>query len=154
MPPTDLDAIKARLAAATPGPWRHLGQGYIVHPGTEYDGCGVPDRSTRIPLRDADADLIAHAPDDLAALLAELRATTADLAIAVEVARERGEEVTDLRGGIEALRDEWRTQGQSNYVASNIGPDGSASRIINAANAVTDAEHADALDALLRERAR
>lgn len=39
----------------------------------------------------------AHAPTDIADLLAELDRTTADLAVAAEVARERGQEVERLR---------------------------------------------------------
>ncbi|MBN9607824.1 MAG: hypothetical protein BGO26_10160 [Actinobacteria bacterium 69-20] len=69
----DLDAIKARLAAATPGPWDYVGQGWITHPGTTFAAVGTPDQGM-IPCTDADADLIAHAPTDLAALLAEVRA--------------------------------------------------------------------------------
>lgn len=74
LPNERLEEIQQRLDRATPGPWDYIGQGYIVHLGTQYDGCGVPTVWTRIPCTDADADLIAHAPTDLAALVAEVRA--------------------------------------------------------------------------------
>lgn len=74
-----LRSIRRRLRAATPGPWR-------------YDGCSVTDQrrtgdsfsmewipngiavsDERVNMRiDADAELIAHAPADLAMLVAEI----------------------------------------------------------------------------------
>jgi len=66
----DLDAIKARLAAATPGPWetRFLHRVWMrarEEPGNLMFGTG--------PTQDwADCDLMAHAPTDLAALVAEV----------------------------------------------------------------------------------
>lgn len=51
--PLDLDAIEARLAAATPGPWK-------IHLSDEDEDAG-------------NAALIAHAPADLARLVAEVR---------------------------------------------------------------------------------
>jgi len=85
----NLPDILARLAAATPGPWHRM---------TVPDGAGVPTRTvlTAAPghdaykafiadaYREADADLIAHAPGDLAALaarVAELEAECADLRV-------------------------------------------------------------------------
>lgn len=70
--PEDLDAIRARWETATPGPW----EAYIDLRGP----CGqlmmilsrgrgsVADRVTR----DDDAEAIAHAPEDVARLLAEI----------------------------------------------------------------------------------
>ena len=79
---TDLDAIEARLALATQGPWRVKEQdAKQIHRGTvqvEENGraieviaecyCGAYDGHG---LRNA--DLIAHAPEDLAALIEEVR---------------------------------------------------------------------------------
>lgn len=73
---SELDAIRDRLAAATPGPWR------VPYPGcraieayddtvvvdTLNDGIGAGVCET------ADADFIAHAPEDVAILLAALDA--------------------------------------------------------------------------------
>lgn len=79
---TDLDAIEARLNRATSGPWRVKEQDQKqIHRGTvqvQEDGrgieviaecyCGAYDGHG---LRNA--DLIAHAPEDLAALIEEVR---------------------------------------------------------------------------------
>jgi hypothetical protein len=78
--PLDLEPIKARLVAATPGPWRPddefgpryvatdpYGKGFwnvwICTPGHEGDGGWE---------REEDADLACHAPADIAALIAEV----------------------------------------------------------------------------------
>jgi hypothetical protein len=66
---SDLDAIRARLAAATPGPWHwaHHGTWEVEAPPNQLVAdCGTVGRAK------ADAALIAHAPADLAALLAEV----------------------------------------------------------------------------------
>ena len=65
-----LAEIRARLEAATPGPWR---LGYDGdHPVIENDQAhGV---LAFLPQRDGDLDLIAHAPGDMAWLLGELEA--------------------------------------------------------------------------------
>ena len=79
----DLDAIKARLAAATPGPW--------TSHGWEVDGADDEPAGERLIVADAktvvglsyydgdhitcsrvDADIIANAPTDIAALVAEV----------------------------------------------------------------------------------
>lgn len=61
-----LDAIKARLEAATPGPWNKFGQ-------TRHVYSELPEGTLGGFLAEAinanDANLIAHAPADLAALL-------------------------------------------------------------------------------------
>lgn len=85
----DLDAIRARLDRATPGPWTVAEtEGWIgIHPvcpphGTddaaEISG-GLDD------LTPADADLIAHAPTDLAALVAEIERLRAVAEAAAQV---------------------------------------------------------------------
>jgi hypothetical protein len=64
-----LPAIRARLAAATPGPWRSR-----PHQQPEYRYVAFSTKRdewyTTSPLEPADADFIAHAPADIAALLA------------------------------------------------------------------------------------
>jgi hypothetical protein len=91
MTPPSLPDILARLAAATPGPWYRM----VTY---SPDGAEVPTRTvlTAAPshddykafiadaYREADADLITHAPADLAALaarVAELEAENADLRV-------------------------------------------------------------------------
>lgn len=68
---TRLEDIAARLEAATPGPWRVYGANYIdAGPNTNLIANGsVPALG--------DAELIAHAPADLAALLAVVREVAA-----------------------------------------------------------------------------
>lgn len=85
----DLKAIRARLAAATPGPWHawDRGIGYEVHKGAERDclsefgtgseHCDELNDGFRETFARGDADLIAHAPADLAALCDEVEALTA-----------------------------------------------------------------------------
>jgi hypothetical protein len=77
----DLDAIRRRLAAATPGPWSNDGSSvsdWRDHTFTmEWtpNGEGVDEHGKAVNARArADADLIAHAPADLAACLARIAA--------------------------------------------------------------------------------
>lgn len=67
----DLNAIKARLAAATLGPWRK--QLCACGLGCE-DSASVKAGGALVVLcaPDADADLVANAPTDIAALIAEI----------------------------------------------------------------------------------
>lgn len=71
----DLDAIKTRLAAATPGPWTPTKQDDIAG-GQVYgaDGLVVCEMTFARPedVSDANADFIGNAPADLAALVAEV----------------------------------------------------------------------------------
>jgi len=69
-----LDAIKARLEAATPGPWKIIG-------GNEYltgidAAVGSRDEGG---IRLHDAEFIANAPTDISRLLAAVEAATAAL---------------------------------------------------------------------------
>lgn len=70
----DYAAIRARLDAATPGPWEADdpidGDSVVMVPGLSCLG-HCPDCGTRAGFDPGDADLIAHAPADLAALLVE-----------------------------------------------------------------------------------
>jgi hypothetical protein len=78
---TRLDEIRARLAAASPGPWERganylIGGIWILHAGPEpEDRRVVADLITR----DEDSTLIGHAPADLAYLLDEVDRTRAAL---------------------------------------------------------------------------
>lgn len=113
-----LDEIRARLAAATPGPWRvaHHGTWEVEAPPHQVVAdCGTVDRA------EADATLMAHAPDDLAYLLDRLdtlaglladqqrafveatRVQQERVAAAEKRAEEAEAEVARLRGQVEAL---------------------------------------------------
>ena len=71
----DRDAIRARLQAATPGPWKVCpdeateGDLELVCQGTVDQHAGP---ICMHPLTSADAEFIAHAPTDVAALLDEV----------------------------------------------------------------------------------
>ncbi len=75
MTPERLAEIRARLEAATPGPWAIYGTiGFEYHVRTGGTTAAVP--TTGEPVADAalnrDAEFIAHAPTDIADLLAEV----------------------------------------------------------------------------------
>ena len=111
---TDLAAIRARVAAATPGPWEAAvcrqsvfdgsdwcGVAPVPLQGTRWGVCltgrmGAPEEGQSI----ADAELIAHAPTDLLALCAEVERLRAEVA------------ASERRGAERALRWAW-----------NAGPD-------------------------------
>lgn len=87
----DIGAIEARLNAATPGPWtsemdadkkatardwREVWAGsnaVVVADGYERHSAGETETVYGVRIRAANAELIAHAPEDLRALLAEVR---------------------------------------------------------------------------------
>ncbi len=86
----DLEAIEARLVAATPGPWRYDGYSEIdqlTDAGKGYPLDCYPDSRIIVEERecpncrmnvcakmlDADAEFIAAAPEDIRALLDEVR---------------------------------------------------------------------------------
>jgi hypothetical protein len=96
----ELNAIRERLARATPGPWHVFeGDDYEVWGGSKPRGEGMvwrpdwtdeDDEIAAMYPRDdheADAHLIAHAPADLAALLAEVERLRARDATLMEIAR-------------------------------------------------------------------
>ena len=75
-----LDAIEARLRAATPGPWS-------AEYSREQGNCVIPHDAqstreavcvTRLYNQAADAEFIARAPEDIAALVAAVRTLTAE----------------------------------------------------------------------------
>jgi hypothetical protein len=66
----DIEAITARLSEATSGPWhRH---GADVHGGVGVLFTGNDGSSEVRQQADADAEFVAHAPADIAALLDEI----------------------------------------------------------------------------------
>lgn len=65
-----LDAIRAMLAAATPGPWEYLADADLVM-GDDHQSI-VADPRHGCGRGEANAALIAHAPDDLAWLVGEV----------------------------------------------------------------------------------
>ena len=94
----DLEAIEARLEAATPGPWEERGNDVIAPDIADITGFADVEEFKEImdcdPLPrvvvslfaamggenpDADAALIAHAPTDIAALIAEVRRLRGEL---------------------------------------------------------------------------
>jgi len=68
----DLDKIKARLAAATPGPWR----GPETAVGLD---CTKHYEPPRLVMSPGNAAMITHAPTDLAALVVEVERERARL---------------------------------------------------------------------------
>lgn len=114
-PPPDLDAIRARADAATPGPWAHgdfddfmgCGQVFTVHPDLMGGSIAAPSgdcypRSGYDP--QADMAFIANARHDIPALLAEVTALRAELDKA------KANECTALCGDVEQERDELRAE--------------------------------------------
>lgn len=65
----DLEAIKARCEAATPGPWVNTGGRFPKINGGPIGGCDV---ATLFFADGADAAFIAHAREDVPALVAEV----------------------------------------------------------------------------------
>lgn len=81
-----LEAIQARVDAATEGPWVWLGEAELASPTIpdpedEDDYQYITNEDGQIDSSD-DADLIEHAPDDLADLLAEVERLRARAALA------------------------------------------------------------------------
>lgn len=72
----DKQAIKARLDAATPGPWKHFvwDQEHLVRDGNGR--CIVDAVGLSLP----NANFIANAPTDIGALLAEIERLEGELA--------------------------------------------------------------------------
>ena len=69
----DIAAIRARLANATPGPWEsreHKKQWHVTSVETEEHVALISHWTNDVD--EADADLIANAPTDLAALIEEV----------------------------------------------------------------------------------
>ena len=113
-----LSEIEARLAAATPGPWvwtdgedpidiaTYESPGYydnpeLIGPNNVFViGCGeywiispVEDRNVQT----ANAEIIAHAPTDIRALVDEVKALRHDIARHVQITSDQAEEIDRLR---------------------------------------------------------
>lgn len=91
-----LDAIRERLDAATEGPWMPDNDepGYVIAPGdpSGWDGyliASTVDHDGGLFVQEHNAELIAHAPQDLTALLAEVERLRNELAKAREVTDEK-----------------------------------------------------------------
>lgn len=82
----ELNAIRERLAAATPGPWRAEYSGITGPVVVDAESIDARDHVARCPhyRGQADTDFIAHAPTDVAALLAEVERLRAGWAAAIE----------------------------------------------------------------------
>jgi hypothetical protein len=76
MTAAELQAIRARSDAATPGPWRSYIEGRDHSSGSDFIMTGAPDaRGNDIEVTGAtkaDQDFIAHARQDVPRLLAEV----------------------------------------------------------------------------------
>ena len=68
----DLAAIRARAEAATEGPWDYAGQGWVRHGDMSVGSDQIPEVLAATVLSDADGAFIAHAREDIPALLAEI----------------------------------------------------------------------------------
>lgn len=77
----DLDAIEARANAATPGPWGHYSTGSYVY-ATRTKVCQLEDPWIANGNQRNDAAFIAHAREDVPALIAEVRRLREELAVA------------------------------------------------------------------------
>lgn len=119
-PDLNLAAIKARLAAATPGPWATnrvlvtVGApcrwcSFVVRPDVPpaYDiSVATPGHGTSMGDESPDADLIAHAPTDLTVLVAEVDRLRAVEAAARDLLESAGQDhyraTVLLRAALEA----------------------------------------------------
>lgn len=75
--PLDLDPIKHRLEAATPGPWHWRASRYLFDPDDRIvahapTGPNNNQQGHDIHIRHPDADMIANAPTDIEALITEV----------------------------------------------------------------------------------
>ena len=88
----DLDAIQARVDAAQPGPWTLHGTSTLYmngHAAFFLRRDGKPGQILTLSGFPADAEFIAHAREDVPALLAEVERLQAELAGARIAADER-----------------------------------------------------------------
>lgn len=104
----DTKAIRKRLEAATPGPWRveTVGelQGHIL---AKRFGDGPSDEVSLGWLeRDEDNEFIAHAPADIVGLLAEVERLRAEIGAAKTIARGELATELELRMALLALPDD------------------------------------------------
>lgn len=88
MTPERLDAIRARVDAAARGPWAHDFCGNVDQVETQAH---ATDARIADNLTPGDADLIAHAPQDLTDLLAEVERLRERLTVDDEMIRRANE---------------------------------------------------------------
>ena len=101
----DIPAILARLAAATPGPWRWNNEAGWLEGGGDFAWCLLDCSHPDDRPSPGDALLIAHAPADLAALCGEVERLSAIAGDAIWLAEDVGadeEMVDDLRAALAA----------------------------------------------------
>lgn len=104
MTPSELAAIEARLRAATPGPWAEVttedsscGRVYAIGRNDEaLVACVSCNDFECHPMCDADAEFIANAPTDIAALLAEVAEFRAHVSRAIFERKKAEDEATAL----------------------------------------------------------
>ena len=99
----DLEPIKERLAAATPGPWEmsyDADDKWTSITGQPYDDGGqwlvCPEVATCEGEPDADSTFIAHAPEDIAALVAEVERLREQVEAVKKIVRSPG--ITTVKG--------------------------------------------------------
>ena len=97
----DLEPIKERLAAATPGPWKakeDSWDGYSVV--IDDSGPGVSIIAEQIGQGEdkgrGDAEFIAHAPEDIAALITEVETLRGQVEAVKKIVRSPG--ITTVKG--------------------------------------------------------
>ena len=177
----DLQAIEARLAAATPGPWKT--QDFVDAPPEDAGSAVVKQgngglvayalRSGAVehewydkPQCDADAEFIAHAPEDIRALIDEVKAVRDAVARHLEVGYDEGPVIlsagataADPLPGLEGtdlnrkVRDEIYRQLSGHYGDFNVPTQKEAQAVIDAVaghllNAVPDDSADDVRKAL------
>lgn len=108
--PLDVEAIRARLDAATPGPWSRFGREIGNEDGDSWylghDIEGPPEAERGQFERVADAELIANAPTDLRRLLDENARLNAAYVTLSDIARGNLDQVNELRAELNrALRE-------------------------------------------------
>ncbi|MFF1790788.1 hypothetical protein ACFVX9_30525 [Kitasatospora sp. NPDC058243] len=110
-PPLDLDAIQARLAAATPGPWRRehcgpLGEDTLIGRTGAIVGSLVFGDGEEA---DADLEFVVNAHQDIAVLVARVRELEDRLDERTADVAEHALENAQLRAENERLRTAWHS---------------------------------------------
>jgi hypothetical protein len=100
----NLEPIKARLAAATPGRWIVTFPGDVMAEGGSSLLCALAGNSGYFPNHKANADLIAHAPEDLSALLSEVESLSESRKLYATQLQDIAELVTGKPGTVVSFR--------------------------------------------------
>jgi hypothetical protein len=106
--PLDIAVIEARLAAATPGPWKEYK--WEIHPVLDYGGSGNDCHAICTefygPQAMQNRVLVANAPADIAALVARVRELEAEnkarFTVGAKETKERVLSAIDMAGLMEA----------------------------------------------------